>query len=77
MTREEKRTKATFYLSARLLAELRSASVALPPRVIGGNLSALAERALTREVMALRRRHNGGRAFKARGAVRRGRPPKP
>ena len=75
-TDKPSRSKATFDLPADLLAELRAASVSIPPRAFGGSLSGLAERVLRRELEALRRKHNGGRPFKAKEPVRRGRPPK-
>ncbi|MFQ5466657.1 MAG: hypothetical protein ACE5DS_00835 [Kiloniellaceae bacterium] len=72
------RAKATFYLPPPLLAELRAAVVNVPPASIGGSLSALVERALARELVGLRRKHNGGKPFKASAtAVPRGRPPGP
>lgn len=70
------REKATFYLRRDVLDELRAASLMLPPLVLGGSLSALVERALERELEALRRRHNEGEPFEASGPVRKGRPPK-
>lgn len=71
------RTKATFYLRRDLLDELRAASLDLPPRVLGGSLSELVERALEVRLEELRRKHHDGQPFEASGGrVRRGRPPK-
>ena len=75
---EEKaeRSKATFDLPPDLVAELRVASVMLPPEVVGTTLSALAERALRRELDALRAEFNKGKPFPtpAMARARRGRP---
>jgi post-segregation antitoxin (ccd killing protein) len=71
-------TKVTFLLDADLVAELRAASLDVPPRSFGGTLSALVERAVRSELKGLRRKWNEGEPFKPRGHVqaRRGRPPK-
>ena len=70
--------KCTFLLDADVAAELRAASLEVPPKAFGPTLSALVERAVAHELKALRRKWNGGKPFKSSGPVqaRRGRPPK-
>lgn len=73
--------KMTFYLPADLVNELRAASLELPPKQIGRRgLSSVAERALRRELEALRRDYHGGEPFPVgegeRPRARTGRPPK-
>ena len=70
--------KATFLLPAELVAELRSASVNVPPRVFGSTLSALVARGVQRELAKLRRDWNEGEPFESSGPIqaRKGRPPR-
>ncbi len=70
--------KATFLLPVELMAELRAASVDVPPRAFGSTLSALVARGVQSELAKLRREWNEGEPFKASGPVqtRKGRPPK-
>ncbi len=70
--------KATFMLPAELMAELRAASVDVPPRVFGSTLSALVARGVQSELAKLRRDWNEGKPFKRSGPIqtRKGRPPK-
>ncbi len=69
---------ATFMLPAELMAELRAASVDVPPRVFGSTLSALVARGVQSELAKLRRDWNDGKPFKRSGPIqtRKGRPPK-
>ena len=71
------RSKATFDIDADLLDELRVASVMLPPEAVGASLSALAERALRRELQRLRDEFNRGRPFPTPATVRARKGPKP
>ena len=70
--------KATFLLPVELMAELRAASVDVPPRVFGSTLSALVARGVQSELAKLRRDWNDGEPFKRSGPIqtRKGRPPK-
>ena len=70
--------KATFLLPVELMAELRAASVDVPPRVFGSTLSALVARGVQNELAKLRRDWNEGEPFESSGPVktRKGRPPK-
>ena len=70
--------KATFLLPVELMAELRAASVDLPPRVFGSTLSALVARGVQSELAKLRRDWNEGEPFKRSRPIqtRKGRPPK-
>jgi hypothetical protein len=70
--------KVTFLLDADVVAELRAASLEVPPKAFGSTLSGLVERAVRHELEALRRKWNEGEPFKSSGPVqaRRGRPPK-
>ena len=70
--------KATFMLPAELMAELRAASVDVPPRMFGSTLSALVARGVQSELAKLRRDWNDGKPFKRSGPIqtRKGRPPK-
>ena len=71
-----KRSKLTVDLPADLVAEVRAATMELPPRAIGGSLSGLVETALRRELERLRAEHNDGKPFESKGWVRKGRPPR-
>jgi len=70
--------KATFLLPVELMAELRAASVGVPPREFGATLSALAARGIQSELAKLRNKWNEGEPFEHSGpiATRKGRPPK-
>ena len=70
--------KATFLLPVELMAELRAASVDVPPRVFGSTLSALVARGVQSGLAKLRRDWNEGEPFKRSGPIqtRKGRPPK-
>lgn len=70
--------KATFLLPVELMAELRAASVDVPPRVFGSTLSALVARGVQGELAKLRRDWNEGEPFESSGPIqtRKGRPPK-
>ena len=70
--------KATFLLPVELMAELRAASVDVPPRVFGSTLSALVARGVQGELAKLRRDWNEGEPFESSGPVQtqKGRPPK-
>ena len=70
--------KATFLLPAELMAELRAASVDVPPREFGSTLSALVASGVQSELAKLRRDWNDGKPFKRSGPIqtRKGRPPK-
>ena len=71
------RSKATFDIPADLLAELRVASVMLPPEAVGANLSALAESALRQELQRLRDEFNEGEPFPTPSQVRARKGPAP
>jgi hypothetical protein len=70
--------KATFLLPVELMAELRAASVDVPPREFGSTLSALVARGIQSELVKLRSKWNEGESFEHSGPVRtrKGRPPK-
>ena len=70
--------KATFMLPVELMAELRAASVDVPPRMFGSTLAALVARGVQSELAKLRRDWNDGKPFKRSGPIqtRKGRPPK-
>ncbi len=69
---------ATFLLPVELMAELRAASVNVPPRAFGSTLSALVARGVQSELAKLRRDWNEGEPFESSGPIqaRKGRPPK-
>ena len=75
---EKANEKATFLLPVELMAELRAASVDVPPRVFGSTLSALVARGVQSELAKLRRDWNEGEPFESSGPIqtRKGRPPK-
>ncbi len=75
---ENSSEKATFLLPVELMAELRAASVDVPPRMFGDTLSALVARGAQSELAKLRRDWNEGEPFKRSGPIqtRKGRPPK-
>jgi len=70
--------KATFLLPVELMAELRAASVDVPPREFGSTLSALVARGVQGELAKLRNKWNDGEPFESSGPIqaRKGRPPK-
>jgi hypothetical protein len=68
---KDARSKATFDLSADLIAELRAASV-----IAGETLAAIAERGLTSELERLRNEIMDGNPFPMPIKTRKGRPPK-
>ena len=68
---KDARSKATFDLSADLIAELRVASA-----MSGETLAAIAERGLTAELQRLRRKIMGGKPFPMPVKKRKNRPPK-
>lgn len=71
------RTKMTFDLPADLAAELRAASVLLPPVEINGTLSGLVERAIRAQIFFLRRKFNGDEPFGMKGKARAKKGPAP
>lgn len=75
---ESANEKATFLLPVGLMAELRAASVDVPPREFGSTLSALVARGVQSELAKLRRDWNEGEPFESSGPIktRKGRPPK-
>jgi len=75
---ESSSEKATFLLPVELMAELRAASVDVPPRVFGSPRCARVARGVQSELAKLRRDWNEGEPFRRSGPIqtRKGRPPK-
>ncbi len=74
---ENSSEKATFLLPVELMAELRAASVDVPPRMFGDTLSALVARGVQSELAKLRRDWNDGEPFSVPGRYRRERGGRP
>jgi len=70
--------EAAFLLPVELMAELRAASINVPPRAFGSTLSALVTRGVQSELAKLRRDWNEREPFESSGPIqaRKGRPPK-